>query len=66
MQTTSKPGAKPPAQHCDACGKPLGQLPPSAKNKRFCSNSCRNSWHSERRKAAWESYVRSQQQGEKL
>lgn len=56
----ASPGTGKPSRHCDNCGKPLGQLPASAVGKRFCCNSCRNAWHSARRKLAWEEYLRTQ------
>jgi len=34
---------------CEQCGKATPEQP-SAKNKRFCSERCRNLWHSLRRK----------------
>ena len=37
---------------CAECEAELGQLPQRAPHKRFCSASCRLSWHSRRRKAA--------------
>lgn len=62
---TTKHGSPGLTRHCDNCGAPLGQLPPSAQGKRFCCNSCRNTWHSERRKLAWEQFQRDQQQASK-
>lgn len=46
---------------CDNCGKPLGELPPSALGKRFCSLSCRNAWHLERRRLAFELLKKEEQ-----
>lgn len=30
---------------CKTCGQPLGQLPPSAPHKAFCSTKCRMEYH---------------------
>ena len=37
---------------CNNCARPLGQAPPSAPHKRFCSASCRNEYHAKRRRIA--------------
>ncbi len=29
---------------CLQCGKPLGERPPGAERKKFCSDACRNKW----------------------
>lgn len=47
-------GEAPKRLMCDNCGQPLGPLPPSAKHKRFCSPTCRQDWHRERRRHALE------------
>ncbi len=31
-------------RQCDNCSKPI-DVPAHALNKRFCSDSCRNAWH---------------------
>lgn len=38
---------------CKQCGKETS-VPASAENKKFCSDKCRNSWHSARRAKAIE------------
>lgn len=41
----------PSAGCCAECGRPLGTLPPSAKNKRFCSARCRTAFHTKELRA---------------
>ncbi len=41
------------AKTCANCTRPF-DTPSWAANKRFCSDSCRQSWHSDRRKQAME------------
>lgn len=39
-----------PASRCKECGKGLGALPPTAKNKVFCCQPCRYAWHNRQHK----------------
>lgn len=48
---------------CKQCGKET-PVPPSAENKKFCSERCRNKWHSMRRtEALW--LLQKQEEGDK-
>lgn len=40
-----------PVHFCKTCAQPLGQLPPSAPHKSFCSTKCRMEYHSAARSA---------------
>lgn len=39
------------ARQCKLCARPM-TIPPTAKNKEFCSSKCRTDWHLARRKQA--------------
>lgn len=41
---------EPPAS-CAECGRPLGPIPASARNKRFCSARCRSTFHTKELRA---------------
>lgn len=57
--TSNEPAKPKPTISCEQCGKATG-LQPRAEGKRFCSNDCRNKWHSARRKQALEALAKQE------
>lgn len=47
---------------CAECGRPLGPIPASARNKRFCSARCRSAFHTKELRAFREGLRQQQQQ----
>jgi hypothetical protein len=47
------------SRSCDHCSRPFTVMA-VAPHKRFCSTSCRNSWHSERAKRALQSLAEAE------